>query len=135
MPQTGTSATLAETPEITIRCADLEAAPWPYDGAAFDGIVVTNYLHRPLLSRIAAILAPGGILIYETFRTGNESYGKPSSPAFLLRPGELLASVLDAGLQVAAFEDGFCASPRPAMMQRICAVKLPLLSPEQVRLE
>ena len=127
--------TLVETPGITTRCADLEAGAWPYDGAVFDGIVVTNYLHRPLLPRIAATLAPGGVLIYETFRIGNESYGKPSSPAFLLRPGELLAFVLDAGLQVAAFEDGFCASPRPAMIQRICAVKVPLLSPEQVRLE
>ena len=128
-------ATLVETPGITTRCADLEAGPWPYEGAAFDAIVVTNYLHRPLLPRMAAILAPGGVLIYETFRTGNESYGKPSRPAFLLRPGELLAFVLDAGLQVAAFEEGFCASPGPAMIQRICAVKLPLLSPEQVRLE
>jgi SAM-dependent methyltransferase len=128
-------AMLEKIPGITTRCADLEAGAWPFEGAAFDAIVVTNYLYRPLLPAIAAALAAGGVLIYETFRTGNESYGKPSSPAFLLHPGELLAFALDARLQVAAFEDGYCGVPRPAMVQRICALKLPLLTPEQVRLE
>src|SRR5262245_8126528 len=69
--------------------ADLEGAPWPFEAGAFDGVVVTNYLHRPLFVALAASLAPGGVLIYETFMAGNERYGKPSNPEFLLRPFEL----------------------------------------------
>ncbi len=126
---------LARTPGILTRCLDLEGEAWPYQDVLFDAIVVTNYLHRPLLPKIAAALAPGAVLIYETFRTGNESYGKPSSPAFLLHPGELLAFAHQAGLLVTAFEDGFSANPKPSMLQRLCAVKPPLLSPERGRLE
>ena len=107
----------------------------PLAARMFDGIVVTNYLHRPLLPLIAAILAPGGVLIYETFRIGNESYGKPSNPAFLLQPAELLDFARAEGLHIISFEDGFCATPKPAMVQRICAIRLPLSSPEQGRLE
>ena len=128
-------AQLADVPGIETRCADLEGGVWPYAQHTFDGIVVTNYLHRPLLPFISAMLAPGAVLIYETFRSGNESYGKPSNPAFLLRAGELLAFAQTAGLHVVAFEDGFCAQPKPSMMQRLCAVKPPFLSPEQGRLE
>ena len=128
-------AALAGVAGITARLADLEGAAWPYAGRAFDAVVVTNYLHRPLLPLISAILAPGAVLIYETFRAGNESYGKPSNPAFLLRPGELIEFAQAAGLQIIAFEDGFCAAPKPSMMQRLCAVKGPLFSPEQGRLE
>ena len=128
-------AGLARLAGITTRCADLEGAAWPYAKRVFDAIVVTNYLHRPLLPLIGSGLAPGAALIYETFRAGNESYGKPSNPAFLLRPGELLDFAQAAGLQIIAFEDGFCATPKPSMMQRLCAVKGPLFSPEQGRLE
>lgn len=128
-------AALAGVAGITARLADLEGAAWPYAGRAFDAVVVTNYLHRPLLPLISAILAPGAVLIYETFRAGNESYGKPSNPAFLLRPGELIEFAQVAGLQIIAFEDGFCAAPKPSMMQRLCAVKPPLFSPGQGRLE
>lgn len=126
---------LAATPGIRTTCADLEAGPWPYADRQFDGVVVTNYLHRPLWPAIAAMLAPGGVLIYETFRIGNASYGKPSSPAFLLQPGELLDVARTAELQVVAFEDGFSAVPKPAMVQRLCAVKPPFHSTEQPRLE
>ena len=128
-------AALAGVAGIAARCADLEGGAWPYAEHTFDGIVVTNYLHRPLLPLINAMLAPGTVLIYETFSAGNESYGKPSNPAFLLRAGELLAFAQAAGLHILAFEDGFCAQPKPSMMQRLCAVKPPFLSPEQGRLE
>jgi hypothetical protein len=82
---------------------------------------VTNYLHRPLLAQLAASLAPDGVLIYETFSEGNEIFGKPSNPHFLLRQGELLALAADAGLAVVAYEDGVVGQPKPAMVQRLCA--------------
>jgi len=100
--------------------ADLEdGSPWPLPGERFQGIVVTNYLHRPLFPVLADSLAPGGALLYETFMLGNERYGKPSNPAFLLRPGELWQAF--GGLQVIAFEQGTVAAPKAAMMQRLCA--------------
>ena len=102
--------------------ADLEdGSPWPLEGEQFGAIVVTNYLHRPLFPRIEASLAPGGVLIYETFMAGNERFGKPSNPAFLLRPGELKAAF--ASLEVLGFEEGEVLEPRPAMVQRICAAR------------
>lgn len=106
---------------IVTRQADLEDGPWPYEGAAFAGIVVCNYLWRPLLPRILEALAPRGVLIYETFAVGNERYGRPSNPDFLLRPGELLEAVRGR-LAVVAFEQGFVSRPKPAMVQRLCAV-------------
>ena len=112
---------------IDTACIDLESG----DGAAglllpgsFAGIVVTNYLHRPLLPLLFASLIDGGVLIYETFAHGNAAFGKPSSPAFLLQPGELLAAALAAQVHVLAFEDGYTALPTPAMRQRLCAIKL-----------
>lgn len=105
---------------VTVMQADLERAPWPLAGRRFDAIVVTNYLHRPLFPRIIDALAPQGLLIYETFARGNERFGKPSNPEFLLRPGELL-EVVAGRLRVIAFEDMEVATPRPAMVQRICA--------------
>jgi len=101
--------------------ADLEdGSPWPLAGERFEGIVVTNYLHRPLFPILRESLAPGGVLIYETFMLGNERYGRPSNPRFLLRPGELLEAF--AGLRVQGFDEGFTDSPKPAMIQRLCAV-------------
>jgi SAM-dependent methyltransferase len=88
----------------------------------FAAIVVTNYLHRPLLPALLASLAPDGMLLYETFAIGNEAYGKPSNPAFLLQPGELIGHATAGGLRVLAFEDGFVSTPKPAMVQRLCAV-------------
>ena len=98
-------------------------APWPL-GTGYDGIVVTNYLHRPLLPAIARALAPGGVLIYETFARGNERFGRPRNPDFLLRPGELLDAF--AMLTVVAFEQGEVSTPRPSVIQRIAAVAGPM---------
>jgi SAM-dependent methyltransferase len=94
-------------------------AVWPFEAGRFAGIVVTNYLHRRLFPHMVASLAPEGVLIYETFAQGNERFGKPSNPAFLLAPGELLEAA--RALRVIAFEDGYVALPKPAMVQRICA--------------
>jgi SAM-dependent methyltransferase len=115
-------ATLADIAGITARCSDLEGTPWPYPAGRFDGIVVTNYLHRPLAPALVQALRPGGIFIYETFSAGNEKYGRPSNPEFLLRPGELLQWV-SGQLQVLAFEQGLVGRPKPAVIQRICAVR------------
>lgn len=116
-------ATLHEVAGVaTVEC-DLEGAPWPLaTGARFAAVVVTNYLHRPLMPRLIDALAPGGILIYETFAQGNETVGKPSNPAFLLAPGELL-TVCAPALRVIAYQDGFLSQPREAYIQRICAVR------------
>jgi len=114
-------SSLADVAGVSTRCADLEGGPWPYEGESFAGVVVVNYLHRPLFSRLLAALAPGGALIYETFAAGNERYGRPSNPAFLLQPGELL-DVVKGRLRVIAFEDLYVPDPKPAMVQRICAI-------------
>jgi SAM-dependent methyltransferase len=100
--------------------ADLEdGSPWPLDERRFDAIVVTNYLHRPLLPILVDRLSPGGVLVYETFARGNERYGKPANPAFLLEPGELLRAVAGR-LRVIAFEDVALAD---RVVQRIVAVR------------
>lgn len=112
----------AKAPGISARAADLEGDSWPYHGRRFDAIVVTNYLFRPLFPHLLEALAANGVLIYETFMLGNERYGKPSNPEFLLRPGELL-DVVRGRLTVVAFEQGEVATPRPAVVQRLCATK------------
>jgi SAM-dependent methyltransferase len=107
-----------------VRQIDLETgAPWPL-GTGYDGIIVANYLHRPLLPAIAQALAAGGVLIYETFARGNEQFGHPHNPDFLLRPGELLDAF--AMLTVIAFEQGEVSVPRPAVIQRITAIAGPV---------
>ena len=108
---------------VTAMEYDLEAegAPWPFEAGRFAAIVVTNYLHRPLFAHLAASLRPDGILIYETFAQGNEAYGKPSNPNFLLAPGELLGLAQNGGLQVLAYEDGHVERPHAAQVQRLCA--------------
>lgn len=107
---------------VEIIASDLEDGnPWPFGDRRFGGVVVTNYLHRPLLPAIVAAVAPGGALLYETFAAGNERFGKPSNPAFLLRPGELLEAVRGR-LRVVAYEDVEVTAPKPAMVQRIAAV-------------
>lgn len=102
--------------------ADIENGAWPFDGERFDAVVVTNYLWRPLMTTLLDSVAPGGVLIYETFAAGNESVGKPSRPDFLLQPGELLK--VCEQLHVVAFEDGFCDQPA-RFIQRIAAVRKP----------
>jgi len=104
--------------------ADLEdGSPWPWPGKRFAAIVVTNYLHRPLFPRLIESLEPGAVLIYETFMLGNERYGRPSNPNFLLRPGELLEAF--ATLGVVAFEQGTVERPKKAVVQRICVIREP----------
>jgi len=111
-----------DLPGISFLEKDLEdGSPWPLEEYSFGAVVVTNYLHRPLFPRLAESLAPGGVLIYETFMLGNQRFGKPSNPAFLLRPGELREAF--AALEVLGFEEGEVARPKPAMVQRICAVR------------
>jgi SAM-dependent methyltransferase len=114
-----------EPPQLAgVRClrADLEdGSPWPLPGERFQAVVVTNYLHRPLFAAIEQALAPGGMLLYETFMQGNERFGKPSNPAFLLRPGELWQAF--GGLHLIAFEQGRARLPKPAMIQRLCAAR------------
>jgi SAM-dependent methyltransferase len=105
-----------------IVVADIEKDAWPLAGETFDGVVVTNYLWRPLLGTIVAAVAPGGTLIYETFAVGNEAFGKPSNPDFLLQPGELLWAC--AALHVVAYEDGLLDDP-PRRVQRIVARRQP----------
>jgi SAM-dependent methyltransferase len=118
-------ADLAGDAQIEVIAADLEGgAPWPLGTRRFAGIVVTNYLHRPLLPKIAAALQPGGVLLYETFGAGNERFGKPSNLDFLLRPGELLAFAQAEGLVVRAYHCGEVTAPRPAVVQRVVAARL-----------
>jgi SAM-dependent methyltransferase len=102
--------------------ADLEdGSPWPLPGERFGAIVVTNYLHRPLFPQLVRALDEGGVLLYETFMAGNERFGRPSNPDFLLRPGELREAF--SALEVLGFEEGQVERPKPAMTQRICAVR------------
>jgi SAM-dependent methyltransferase len=110
--------------------ADIEDGPWPFAGQVFGAVVVTNYLWRPRLADIVAAVAPGGVLLYETFAAGNESVGKPSRADFLLRPGELIDAC--AGLRVVAYEDGFLGEPE-RFLQRIAAVRQDRLAPGEPR--
>jgi SAM-dependent methyltransferase len=103
--------------------ADIENGAWPFGGRTFDAVVVTNYLWRPLFPALLAAVAPGGVLLHETFAQGNETVGKPSRPDFLLAPGELLRAY-GAELRVVAYEDGFLEEP-PRFVQRIAAMREP----------
>lgn len=109
-------------PCFTPIAADLESGPWPLGDRRFAGVVVTNYLYRPLLPVLIAAVAPGGVLIYETFARGNEAFGRPRNPDFLLKAGELLEAVRGV-LAVVAYEHGLLHRPGPAVIQRIAAVR------------
>jgi SAM-dependent methyltransferase len=115
---------LVDVTGVVTRAADLEGASWPFEPSSVDAIVVANYLHRPLFGPIVTALRPGGVLVYETFMAGNERFGKPSNPHFLLRPGELL-ELVQGRVEVVAFEQGEVAAPRPAVVQRLCALRGP----------
>lgn len=114
-------ATFADVANIDIRVADLEQGEWPFSGERFDAIVVAHYLHRALFPHLFAALADDGVLLYETFAAGNADYGKPSNPAFLLEPDELLERARDR-LVIVAFEQGRVDARRPAVIQRLAAV-------------
>jgi SAM-dependent methyltransferase len=112
---------LTAQPGIEAIEADLEnGSPWPLPGLTFGAVVVTNYLHRPLFPALLDALAPGGILLYETFMAGNERFGRPSRPEFLLKDGELLEWVRGR-LSVTAYEARMISEPKMAMVQRIAA--------------
>jgi SAM-dependent methyltransferase len=115
-------ADLQGHPRLETIQADLENAPWPLPGRRFGAVVVTNYLWRPLFPMILAAIDDGGTLLYETFALGNEAHGGPSNPDFLLQPGELIEVVRDR-LRIVAYEHCQVAQPRPAIVQRICAVR------------
>jgi SAM-dependent methyltransferase len=121
-------------PRCELRQVDLETGDGWQLGEGYDGIVVANYLYRPLFPAIANALAPGGVLIYETFARGNERFGRPRNPDFLLRPGELLEAFTT--LTPVAFEQGQVSAPRPAVIQRLAAVLGPTgMLPEAVDLD
>jgi SAM-dependent methyltransferase len=112
---------LASHPDVEIVQADLEdGSPWPLPDRTFGAVVVTNYLHRPLFPALLDALAPGGVLLYETFMEGNERFGRPSNPAFLLKDGELL-DLARGRLSVTAYEARMISEPKMAMVQRIAA--------------
>jgi SAM-dependent methyltransferase len=114
-------ADLADQPRLEAVKADLEGEAWPFADRSFAAVVVTRYLHRPLLPALVAAVAANGVLIYETFAVGQERFGRPHNPDYLLRPGELLDAVRDH-LRVVAFEDVVEEEPSPRALQRICAI-------------
>lgn len=118
------AAVRAALPSATLVEADLENGPWPLPGRTYAGVIVTNYLWRPLLPTIVDSVAPGGVLIYETFARGHEKYGRPSNPDFLLRPGELLAACVNgkAPLRVIGYEDVTLDNPARCV-QRVAAMR------------
>jgi SAM-dependent methyltransferase len=115
---------LPEAPNVERLQADLEdGSPWPLGDRRFGGVVVTKYLHRPLMPRLLGAVAPGGVLLYETFMEGNERFGKPSRPEHLLKDGELL-ELVRGRFSVTAYEARMISEPNMAMVQRIAARKL-----------
>jgi SAM-dependent methyltransferase len=129
-------ASLGDEPRIEARVADLEQETWPFSKREFDAVVVVHYLHRALFPQLIDTLADDGVLLYETFAHGNAAYGKPSNPAFLLEPGELL-ELAGERLTVVAFEQGRIEGDHPAVIQRLAAVGRkrawpPLLPPNRL---
>lgn len=105
--------------------ADLERGPWPFAARKFAMVVCCNYLFRPRLDLLVDLVASGGALVYETFARGNEAFGRPANPDYLLRAGELLDAARRGGLEVLAYEHGRVEAPAPAMIQRVCAIRAP----------
>ena len=120
---------LAGISGVRFRALDLESGSWPFEGQQYDAIVVANYLYRPTLPLLAQALRDGGILVYETFAVGQQTFGRPSNPDHLLAPFEL-AQRFAPMLHVLAFEDGVREQPVRARVQRLCAVRT-----ESARLE
>ena len=118
-----THAIAALDPSVEAIVADLERGSWPFANRRFAMVVCCNYLFRPRLDLLLDLVASGGALVYETFARGNEAFGRPSNPDYLLRPGELLDAARRGGLDVLAYEHGRVDAPRPAVIQRICAIR------------
>mgnify|MGYP001812358056 CR=1 FL=1 len=113
---------IATRADCKVMEVDLEAGNWPFSKTRFDAIVVTNYLHRPHFPLLINNLAANGVLLYDSFAAGNERFGRPRNPDFLLQPGELLRAFVPP-LQVVAYENGVEQEPRPAVRQRLCALR------------
>lgn len=113
-------AGLKSLPGVRPVQADIENGDWPFGAQRFDAVFVTNYLYRPLFPALLESVSEAGLLVYETFARGNEQFGRPSNPDYLLEPGELY-DVVRASLRVLAYEDVYVNSPKPAMVQRVCA--------------
>jgi SAM-dependent methyltransferase len=113
---------LCDQEQIEIIAADLEQDPWPFDNRKFDGVTVVNYLYRPHFPLLIEALRDGGVLIFDTFARGNEKFGRPKNPAFLLEPGELLTA-FSPSLSIVAYEHGERSEPQRAVRQRLCAIK------------
>jgi len=113
---------LCDQERIEIIATDLEQDPWPFDNRKFDGVIVVNYLYRPHFPLLIEGLRDGGVLIFDTFARGNEKFGRPKNPAFLLDPGELLTA-FSPSLSIVAYEHGEYSEPEPAVRQRLCAIK------------
>lgn len=114
----------ADSRDIRLRIADLESGRWPFAAhERFAAVLVANYLFRPRFALLASLVAPSGLLVYETFAQGNERYGRPSNPDFLLAPGELLERARRAGLTVLEYETGVVQRSSPAVIQRLCAIR------------
>ena len=115
---------LSENDSVTIIKHDLETTnAWPFAPQTFDGIIVTNYLYRPLYPCIIDALAVGGVLIYQTFAVGNEKYGRPQNPDYLLKEDELL-KVFGNQLNLVDYSHGYIKNPSPAVVQSICCIKI-----------
>ena len=116
-------ADLAPAADAEIIKADLETGgPFPILGRQYDCVVVTNYLWRDILDDICEAVTPRGWLIYETFGVGNEVFGRPHNPDFLLRPGELAETVRDS-FRIIGYEHGQREIPSPAVIQRLAAIR------------
>ncbi len=122
-------AGLASLPGVRTVTADIENGEWPLAGQRFDAVIVTNYLHRPLFPILLGSVSDTGLLIYETFAKGNERFGRPSNPDYLLEPGEL-RNVASASLRVLGYEDVYVDYPKSAMVQRVCACGARFVWPE-----
>jgi SAM-dependent methyltransferase len=96
---------LASLPaDITTDVIDLEAGEVSLGVRCYDAVIVFNYLHRPLMPAIVEAVAPGGVLIYETFTAAQATRGRPRNPSFLLDDGEL--ATLVAPLRILRAREG-----------------------------
>ena len=125
-------AGLASLPGVRTVQADIESGEWPFSAQRFDAVIVTNYLYRPLFPALLESVTEAGLLIYETFAQGNGRFGRPSNPDYLLEPGEL-CDVVRPSLRILGYEDVYVDSPKPAMVQRVCACGQRFVWPEKDR--
>jgi SAM-dependent methyltransferase len=107
-------------PNFRVITADVEKHEWPLPQQRFDAVVVVNYLWRPLLPTLIQAVAVHGYLLYETFAIGNEQFGRPRNPDFLLQPDELRLAMPDS-MDVIDHWQGEVGDPPTAVRQRLLA--------------